>query len=309
MKPPKIHKYLKTFPFFRSLGTTTPTYHLGEVWENHLGLQIYRVIIKQFARQLRKKTSPDELRNYVEILDKDGVLVINNFLTQKDFNDVEAEYDKAIENVELKPYKGTQNAKLFRTQLPVSENSEEFPQIKQLFLNNSLLNMIASSVIRREIKKKPTVSLDKYQFSKSDGIDNDIENILHADLHTPTVKMFFYLNEVNENNGAFVYAKGSHKLTFGRILHEYDLSVRQAKLKKGMPLSAEFLEKRGEEIRNIISPKFYERMKVTESQICVQPNTLVITNNMGFHRRGEFHNSVPRKSLLINYRNAEPLFY
>ena len=121
--------------------------------------------------------------------------------------------------------------------------------------------------------------------------------------------MFFYLNEVNETNGAFVYAKGSHKLTRARLVHEYELSVREAKLFSGQPIPESLQERRSTQIRNIISPENERRMNVVETQFCVKPNTLVVANNMGFHRRGEFTGSEPRQALLVNYRNAEPTFW
>ena len=121
--------------------------------------------------------------------------------------------------------------------------------------------------------------------------------------------MFFYLNEVNESNGAFVYVKGSHQLTAARLVHEYELSVREAKLFGGQPIPESLLGRRSTQIRNIISPENERRMNVSETQVCVKPNTLVIANNMGFHRRGEFTGSEPRKALLVNYRNAEPTFW
>lgn len=118
--------------------------------------------------------------------------------------------------------------------------------------------------------------------------------------------MFFYLNKVDETNGAFVYAKGSHKLTIARLVHEYELSVREAKLAKGLPIPECLWERRVNEVRNVIKPENWSRMKISETQMCVEPNTLVIANNMGFHRRGAFTSSEPRKALLINYRNVEP---
>ncbi len=79
--------------------------------------------------------------------------------------------------------------------------------IRKHFQENRLLNQLASAITRRRVSEKPGVFLDIYQNVDENGIDNDVENILHADLHTATVKMFFYLNEVDEGNGAFVYAK------------------------------------------------------------------------------------------------------
>jgi hypothetical protein len=150
--------------------------------------------------------------------------------------------------------------------------------------------------------------LDTYQAMNEHGIDNDIENILHADLHVPTVKMFFYLSKTDEKNGAFVYAKGSHKLTLARLLHEYELSIREAKLKQGKKVSDSLLARRAAQVRNIIKPANLRRMKIVETQICVPPNTLVVANNMGFHRLGEFHGDESRRALLINYRKEEKLF-
>lgn len=177
--------------------------------------------------------------------------------------------------------------------------------IRKHFQEDRLLNQLASAITRRRVSEKPGVFLDIYQNVDENGIDNDVENILHADLHTATVKMFFYLNEVDEGNGAFVYAKGSHRLSLARLFHEYELSIRQAKLKKNLPVPDSLLERRADDVRNIINPHAMKRMKVVETQICGKPNTLIITNNMGFHRRGEFPSSRPRKDILINYRYLE----
>jgi hypothetical protein len=54
----------------------------------------------------------------------------------------------------------------------------------------------------------------------------------HADVNYPTVKVFWYLNDVDESNAAYIYAKGSHKMSLKRLLFEYKLSVRYAKNKK-----------------------------------------------------------------------------
>jgi len=58
--------------------------------------------------------------------------------------------------------------------------------------------------------------------------------------------------------------------------------------------------------KNYVTEEIQGYIRVlAETQICVKPNTLVIANNMGFHRRGEFTCDTPRKALLINFRNSE----
>jgi hypothetical protein len=298
----------RSFPVIRSVGKSTPQYHLGGVWENRLGLQVYRTVGKNLGWRLRRRNVTPKLAALHEILDKDGIVVLPDFLSDEEFGAVSAEYHSAMDHRELQAFHGTANGKLFRLQLPVSDAPATFRQTIKSFRENASLNELASTVIRRPIRLKPNVYLDKYQAVSGNRVDNDIENVLHADLHTPTVKMFFYLNKVDETNGPFVYAKGSHRLNIYRLIHEFDLSVRQAKLKGGSHVPGNLLEERAGEKRNVIRPWVIQKMGVQETKFCVGPNTLVIANNMGFHRRGEFTSETPREALLINYRNEERLF-
>ncbi len=301
-------KILRRLPLVRSLGLNSPPYHIGSIIENRLGLQIGRILGKQITHKLRKRFLSPDIEEYLEILQRDGVLAIENFLPDEEFKKVLTEFERVTEGTSLTPYKNVENAKLYRLQLALSGAPKELSSIRKNFQENEFLNRIAAAVVRRAITSKPDVLLDTYQNLHNSGIDNDIENILHADLHVPTVKMFFYLTRTDNRNGAFIYAKGSHKLTLARLVHEYELSVREAKLKRGMPIPEHLLERRAEQVRNIIKPSYRRRLKIEETQFCVAPNTLLITNNMGFHRRGEFHGNEPRKAILINYRKAEKLF-
>lgn len=299
-----MYKIIRSAPFVRGFTYKTSPYHIGSVTENRIGLQVIRTISKYLLWKSRRSYVTKEIQNYVRQLEQDGILLIENFLTEDQFASVSREFEKANENIQPSPYKNAANAKLHRTQLPVVQ-SPEFASTIKLFQENETLNKIASAVIKRKITKRPDVLLDTYQNLNDEGLDNDIENILHADLHTSTVKMFYYLNDVNEKNGAFIYAKGSHKLSIERLKYEYEFSIRQAKIKKGLKVPDTLISSRGDEVRNIITSTQLSKMGATETQICVKPNTLVVANNMGFHRRGEFPSDSPRKALLINYRNSE----
>lgn len=288
---------------------SAPQYHVGSVLENRLGVQVLRTLTKRLGRSLRSDRCSDEVRPLAEALERDGILVMPDFLDAKEFDAVAREFEAAGADIPLAPYKNARNARLYRRQLNVSDSPESFSTIRSLFQENPLLNGIVSAAIRRPVTKKPEILLDTYQCLDPNLEDNDIENILHADLHVSTIKMFFYLTDTDETNGAFVYAKGSHKLSLARLRHEYDLSIREAKLDRNIPIDPAVLERRSTEVRNIIRPEHRRRMKAVETQMCVKANTLVIANNMGFHRRGEFSCDRPRKALLINYRKAEPAIW
>jgi hypothetical protein len=274
--------------------------------ENRLGLQVFRVLSKKVSRSLRRRHVSGEAELHVRALEKDGFVVLPNFLAPGQFEAIVSEFDEASVAAPLKPYQGAANAKLYRRQILVPDATELFPVIRSTFQKNAMLDQIVSAIIRRAVTSPPNILLDTYQGANESGEDNDIENILHADLHVPTIKMFFYLSRTDESNGAFEYAKQSHRLKIARLMHEYEMSVRQAKLKRGLAIEPELLERRSQLVRNIIRPEDRRRMKIEETQLCVDANTLVIVNNMGFHRRGEFMPGRTRKAVLINYRNAEP---
>jgi hypothetical protein len=299
----------RKLPVLRSSSRTSPPYHVGSVIENRLGFQVYRVLGKALARQFRRRYEPANTNEFSNILHRDGLLVIERFLDQDSFAAVANEFENANSASQLRPYKDAAGAKLYRRQLRLAEISDQLPVTKSLFRDNKFLDDIVSAAIRRPIEKRPEVLLDTYQRVNQDGEDNDIENILHADLHVPTIKMFFYLDKADSCNGAFIYAKGSHRLTFPRIAHEYELSIREAKSSCGRSVPERMQERRANQVRNIIGDDARRRMRIKETQVCAEANTLVIANNMGFHRRGEFASDRPRKALLINYRNAEPLFW
>ena len=282
-------------------------YHVGSVWENRLGLQVFRTTGRWIQFKLRGRSVADDIRDCVSKIDEDGITLIENFLEQSQFEKVKEEFNSAFEGADLQPYKNSENARLYRNQIAISKLSDA-AKISECFQHNALLNNIASAAVRRHITRPPDVHLDWYQGGDPSAIDNDVENILHADLHAATMKMFFYLEDTDESNGAFVYAKGSHQFTIDRLMHEYELSIRQAKLRKGLPLDDSLIEARGNESRNVIHPEHRKKMGVKETQMCVKANTLVIANNMGFHRRGEFPSSRPRKTIQINYRYLEKPF-
>jgi Phytanoyl-CoA dioxygenase (PhyH) len=122
-------------------------------------------------------------------------------------------------------------------------------------------------------------------------------NYLHADVHFPSVKAWLYLNDIDERNGAFVFAPGSHKLTAGRLAYEYESSIRVAKAKQqgavhtAVPYG----------LVRMPRPDQMQAMGIREKSFVGKANTLVIANVMGFHRRGSFEPHVTRNLLMLRF--------
>lgn len=105
----------------------------------------------------------------------------------------------------------------------------------------------------------------------------DPQTDVHADTFHPTVKAFYFLTDVKEDEGPFVYVPGSHRLTPERLAWEYELSI-------GAAGSEDKLSGRGS-LR--AGPRDLARMGLAEPRAFAVPaNTLVVADTVGFHARG-----------------------
>jgi hypothetical protein len=105
----------------------------------------------------------------------------------------------------------------------------------------------------------------------------DPQTRLHADAFHPSVKAWFFLTDVGEEDGPFIYVPGSHRPTRRRLSWERRASMTAAR-------SADFQSSRGS-LR--IAPETVRRLGFGEPKIFAVPqNTLVVADTVGFHARG-----------------------
>jgi hypothetical protein len=114
-------------------------------------------------------------------------------------------------------------------------------------------------------------------FSKVRNAPPDPQTRLHADAFHSSVKAWFFLTDLAEEDGPFVYVPGSHRLTQRRLAWEREMSVSAAG-------STDFQTARGS-LR--IKPAAVRRLGFADPKIFAVPqNTLVVADTMGFHARG-----------------------
>jgi hypothetical protein len=105
----------------------------------------------------------------------------------------------------------------------------------------------------------------------------DPQTDLHIDTFHPTVKAFYFLTDVKEDEGPFVYVPGSHRLTAGRLEWEREQSINAA-------TGGDRLAARGS-LR--ATPADLDRMGFgAPKAFAVPANTLVVADTVGFHARG-----------------------
>jgi hypothetical protein len=105
----------------------------------------------------------------------------------------------------------------------------------------------------------------------------DPQTDLHIDTFHPTVKAFYFLTDVAEDEGPFVYVPGSHRLTPQRLQWEYQQSIGAAKSRDMLAARGSFRATAAEvAAMGFPSPRAF----------AVPANTLVVADTVGFHARG-----------------------
>ncbi|MGF7149253.1 hypothetical protein FHS96_002895 [Sphingomonas zeicaulis] len=124
----------------------------------------------------------------------------------------------------------------------------------------------------------------------------DPQTMFHSDTFHPTMKAWFFLTDVAEDEGPFCYVPGSHKPTAERLAWEQRRSLLA-------PEGVDHLSARGS-MR--VSPDEFEAMRLPAPKaLAVRANTMIIADTFGFHARG--HSARPSTRIEIwSYSRRNP---
>jgi hypothetical protein len=280
-------------------------YHRGPVWVNRLGYQVFRAAYKNLTWWARGTPAPADVRGYVEALDRDGCVKIPDFLPPEAFTKVRAEYDASRSEQKYEVWVVEDNG-VVEEQLDLGPRREAFPAVYSEIVGSSTLQSIVRSALRRPLVE-PRVSSRRWSRPpdppSARGFGHVVgANYIHADMHFPTFKAWLYLNDIDESNGAFRFALGSHRMTLGRLAYEYEASIRVAANRhEGVDEGAPYALVRAP------TPRQAALIGLAEcTPIVGRANTLVIANTQGFHQQGEFQLGVVREAIHVCYRMSEP---
>lgn len=276
---------------------------------NRLGLQVMRTCVDHLIWSARRAEVDDEIRDAYETMSQDGVVVIPNFLPQEAFDAVKREFEATRTGAHRDRYKPESfGDNLVSEQLLVTDWPSDYTAHMRYLRDNPFLLKLASAVARRGMSFKPhlyTQVVYKPEPTKP-HVDYNTAQFLHTDRHYPFVKAFFYLVDVDEKNAPYTFVPRSHKITGARLRYEYELSLRISKNRKNFDRRDDLagqvdLHRRVYQVAN----RLRESDRLMEIPMMGKANTLIVSNNQGLHRRGDFEGDQPRVSVNLDYKYLE----
>jgi hypothetical protein len=244
---------------------------LGSTYLNGIGLHAWRLrAAHALAGRRRKRLASALPAEQRKEFDRDGFVIIRDLLADEDF----AELRSAIFAARLECREQQQGDTITRRVAIGRSLRRGLPQLDALLQNprgKSLMRFVAST------RSEPLYYIQTIFGGVAEGpADPQIE--LHSDTFQPSLKAWYFLTDVEEDERPLTYVAGSHRLTRARF--EWEMKKSLSVLREGDRLS-----QRGS-LR--VSRSELEELGLPQpSRFCVPANTLVVADTCGFHARGD----------------------
>jgi len=244
---------------------------LGSRMLNRLGLHVARLATAHGLNRLRELmlsplAAPEQRREFRAR----GFLVLPEFLPRQEFAALAAEVRRARGEVR----ECIQGDTLTHRILLDEATLEDMPATRRLVNDCAFERLLKYCAARL---KRPLYYVQSVKNGYVEG-PVDPQKTLHADTFHPTMKAWFFIDDVAMESGPFTYVPGSHRLTWRRARWEYERSCRAGELKDGYSEKGS-MRANPEDLRALGLPD--------PVAISVKANTLVVADTHGFHCRGQ----------------------
>ena len=263
---------------------------------NGLGGNIFRLIGFQLFYLLRNHKVKLNTKHepLVKKLKQDGIVCIEDFLSREEFAAVLEEYESNYDQFHISPtlkYPVQKRYALDKNRIEESKSLQKRgPVLKKLLVNRESIEYLVQRYTKRKFGLSPSVLYGEEYYPESDlGKKSDSNSVMtHYDVPYHSLKIFYYINDVNESNGAFHYSYGSHRFNWRRLFLEY--------------FTANNIAARRRPWVNFADCSLLEHYEKNLKPVVGKANTLFIFDAMGIHKRGAFSTTKPRRTAQISYR-------
>lgn len=276
--------------FWRS----APAHFAGGVLANLLGFQVLRHFLHN---RLRTGAQPHprfrQLRD-TGVMQQEGLLDNAALEHVRDFYECHV----GLANVYLKDFS---ELIIYSNLLTVDNDNfrnQEFRRLRDFLVERLDLAKLFEQMSGKRLVYQPFISIIHHKsFVDHDyAAQQDGNNRPHRDVFYPSYKIFIYLNDVTEENAAFIYYPGTHDISTGTAAQAYRNS-----------LTYYLVEKRAN--RPVDALAAYARKPAAVSQTG-SAGSAVFFNVAGVHQRGDYKKDKYRERivLLIDFRQNDALF-
>jgi len=272
----------------------------GNYITNLLGHKIFSVLANTFFYKIKpfKITKEDQISRS---LYNDGIVAIDNFLDDKEF----AYVNEKLKEFEEKNHfnysenRDNSNTNWIHGKL-LNVNHEHVKTIE--ILNKSFNKYIpyVEQVMKKRLHDNPSFNYQHIILPKDKTDINDHNAYWHPDRYYHCVKVFLILDDIEIEHGPYGYMLKSHKTSVQRLKNEYVNSLWFHNYKNK---SREYKEK------NIYKKKTDYLDHLEKKFFTCKKNTLIISDNKGFHKRGRMHPGYERRMIrVLFYDHMIPKF-
>jgi hypothetical protein len=256
-----------------------------------LGLQIFRYFFYNMRYLARSRRGA-----LAAACSKDGIVLMPGMLSPAVVEEI-LEFYRTHRDDAYKHFEDFTELQICNTKGPARSKPEYAVLVERLLVEHKIAQY-GMDITGVEMKLHPFISVLHYKSFVDMERQSDGQNIPHADVFFPSFKLFIYLNDVDEKNGAFCYLKGSHRFAPELALNTYKDSFNyyfKGGNKQIYPTDA----------TAGLGQNDYEWYSVQG-----KPGDAVFFNVQGIHRRGDFLKNEYRERLvlLVDFRQVEVPF-
>jgi len=283
-----------------------PTIYINSVFLNILGLQILRISLKNFFYKLKPFKSPIKKDDKIyEKLNENGIVVINDFFNEEDFKLVKKtifsiENDKNDKTIKLASENIDSNVVWVTGK--IHKNYEKTEKIySKIDYNFKRYLPYIEKVLKLKINSEIKYNYQHLSLSEDKEDINDSNAYWHHDRMFPCIKAFISLEDcLTLDQGPYNYYYNSHRFNFNRVKNEYLNSVWWVRKKK---------ENKKRSINNIYEKRLDYLEGCEKKPVFCKANSLIISNNMGYHKRGRLKAGNSRKFIRVLFYDFQLPFY
>lgn len=273
-----------------------PRYLYKSKFLNYLNIQKFRCITEKVKHDVKKSRYEDISLsdNYKNQLDDNGYISIPNFFSENEFQSICKAFSNYSNSNKVKYIKNYYNMEWGSGLITINSSHDLDAKIIIDLFNKKKdqLLSLAGYIFKKKIKGNLELSYQdlKLMHNKKDNLDPN--RILHADRHYHCAKAYFLIEDNHQYNSPYVYCPNSNKMNRARIELENKISKFRSLNKTPYPISKLDLD----------------NLNTFEKSLILDKNTLVVSDNLGFHKRGMMREGYTRKQIRISFYTFQTNF-